>query len=567
MYIEVSGTKPKWLSRLYAQVVVLSRLLRRSCAKSIWSTLRHPNVLPFLGANHLDDRPFIVMPYMRHGNAREFLQKNPNHTPLPILRNAALGLLYLHSKNVVHGDLKAANILIDNAGTAVLCDFGLSRVKADMTSRTTEREVDLVAGSRNWMSPERLRGALPKKPSDIYAFGMTIYELFSDEIPLGHILPQDLRHLVINEDLRPDILGVDDMPIMPDNMWAVATKSWAKNPGERPTASTLCDILIQLGEEPSTALRPPVAPDASRQILRVQLSLNKSLTECALPCHSVAFSPNGKYLASGSTDGTIWIWNVQTGSALLHYRIRTHKKAILCVTFSPDGQRVAAASNDIQVWDLISQENAFPALTKHTSRIWSIAFSPDGRRIVSGSADSTAMIWSAETGELQATLSAHTSPVRTVAFSPDGSRIVTGSWDRTLRLWDTQMAKCIFVLSGHTDEVTCAVFSPDGTQVVSCAWDKTIRVWDASSGKLVLGPWEGSSAHMQSLAYSPDGRWIVSGDWVNQLQVLEMRTGRSVWGPQSTPMASKIYSVALSPDGVTLAVSSDDPKISLYSVM
>ncbi|KAJ7279188.1 kinase-like domain-containing protein, partial [Mycena rebaudengoi] len=90
----------------------------------------------------------------------------------------ARGLHYLHSKNIVHGDLKAANILIDNAGTAVLCDFGLARIKADMTSRTVQQDIQTVGpGSRNWMSPELLRGATPRKTSDIYAFGMTIYEV------------------------------------------------------------------------------------------------------------------------------------------------------------------------------------------------------------------------------------------------------------------------------------------------------------------------------------------------------------------------------------------------------
>ncbi|KAJ7311651.1 kinase-like protein, partial [Mycena albidolilacea] len=188
------------------------------------------------------------MPYLAHGNASEFLQKYPEQSPLPIATDAARGLLYLHSKDIVHGDLKAANILIDNAGTAVLCDFGLSRIKADMTSRTPQREiVTLGPGSRNWMSPELLRGALPRKSSDIYALGMTIYELFSKEVPLGHILPQDLRSLVVGEDLRPDILGIDDKPVMPPNLWAVTVKAWAKNPVERPTASTLCDMLVQLG--------------------------------------------------------------------------------------------------------------------------------------------------------------------------------------------------------------------------------------------------------------------------------------------------------------------------------
>ncbi|KAJ7906753.1 kinase-like protein, partial [Mycena leptocephala] len=182
----------------------------------------------------------IVMAYMPHGNAAEFLQKHSEQRPLPIITDAARGLLYLHSKNIIHGDIKAANILIDNAGTAVLCDFGLARMKADMTSRTAERDIrTLGPGSRNWMSPEVLQGALPRKPSDIYALGMTTYELFSKEIPLGHILPQDLRTLVVSDDLRPEILGSDDEPVMPQDVWAVTVKAWAKIPDERPTAGTL----------------------------------------------------------------------------------------------------------------------------------------------------------------------------------------------------------------------------------------------------------------------------------------------------------------------------------------
>ncbi|KAJ7111223.1 kinase-like domain-containing protein [Mycena epipterygia] len=246
----------------------------------IWSMLRHPNVLPFLGANHLDNRPFIVMPYMKHGNACEFLQNHPNHTPLPILRDAARGLLYLHSKNVVHADLKAANILIDNAGSAVLCDFGLSRVKADMITRTGEHDVDLGAGSRNWMSPERLREGLPKKPAIYMRLESqpTRYE-YIRETPLGHILPQDLRYLVVNEDLRPDSLGADDTPVMPRDIWAIAVKCWDKRPDRRLTANNLCDMLIELGD-PITSFQPPLAVDPPRQPTEIQLRRNSAI---ALP--------------------------------------------------------------------------------------------------------------------------------------------------------------------------------------------------------------------------------------------------------------------------------------------
>ncbi|KAJ6558283.1 WD40-repeat-containing domain protein [Mycena capillaripes] len=458
-----------------------------------------------------------------------------------------------------------ANILIDNAGIAVLCDFGLSRVKADMTTRTGENDVDLGSGSRNWMSPERLRGALPKKASDIYAFGITTYELFANEIPLGHILPQDLRYLVVNEDLRPHILGVDDTSVMPQEIWAIAVKCWVKIPDDRPTANHLCDILMEHGSATSS-IQPFLAVDGpQRQALQVQLALKNSFTECSTASHSLAYSPNGKLLCSGSTDGMVWVWDVQTGKTLLHQR--THITAILCVSFSADGQRIAAASNDIHVWDLISRQNAFPDLVQHSRPVWSIAFSADGRRLVSGSADNTAIIWNAETGEKQATLSSHTRAVRVVAFSPDSTRVITGSWDHTLRVWDAATAECMLTLREHTGEITCAVFSPDAMRIASCAWagDSMIRIWDAKSGRASVAPFKASSQKMQSLAYSRDGQWIVTGDWQHQLQVLDARTGRSIWGPTTT--SSTIYCVALSPDGSSLAVGSEEAKLNIYSVM
>ncbi|KAJ7818732.1 kinase-like domain-containing protein, partial [Mycena leptocephala] len=143
----------------------------------IWSTLRHPNIVQFLGANTLDDKPFIVMPYLEY-NAKEFLRTRSAFDPLYILRDIALGLEYLHSRKICHGDLKAINVLVENSGRALLCDFGLARLKADASSRTvTNIAASQIQGSRNWMAPELLNGSRVRMPSDVYAFGMTLYEV------------------------------------------------------------------------------------------------------------------------------------------------------------------------------------------------------------------------------------------------------------------------------------------------------------------------------------------------------------------------------------------------------
>ncbi|KAJ7615435.1 hypothetical protein FB45DRAFT_1108090 [Roridomyces roridus] len=151
----------------------------------IWSTLRHPHILQFLGANTLDEHPFIVTPYLP-GTARQLLQKSPEYDPVYLLRDIALGLEYLHGhpRTICHGDLKGVNVLVDHSNRAVLCDFGLARVKADVTSRTAPEHGRPICGSRNWMAPELFTGVPHSTRSDMYAFGMTIFDLYADEDPL-----------------------------------------------------------------------------------------------------------------------------------------------------------------------------------------------------------------------------------------------------------------------------------------------------------------------------------------------------------------------------------------------
>ncbi|KAJ6554831.1 kinase-like domain-containing protein, partial [Mycena capillaripes] len=202
----------------------------------IWSTLRHPNILQFLGANTLDDKPFIVMPYIPH-NAREFLRLRPNFDPLYIvsLRDIALGLEYLHSRKICHGDLKAINVLVENSGKALLCDFGLARLKADAATRTLVNiDNPQIQGSRNWMAPEVLNGSRYRVTSDVYAFAMTLYELYADEIPWLSVPYADLVDLVVHRGVRPERPEPDDGLPMIDELWELTEQCWVTDPHKRP---------------------------------------------------------------------------------------------------------------------------------------------------------------------------------------------------------------------------------------------------------------------------------------------------------------------------------------------
>ncbi|KAJ7920241.1 kinase-like protein, partial [Mycena leptocephala] len=204
----------------------------------LWVTLRHPNILQFLGANTLDDSPFVVMPYIPH-NSRQFLDQHPTFDPVYILRDVSLALQYLHSRKICHGDLKGVNILVEPSGRALLCDFGLSRIKADATSRTAHTVNPVIIGSRNWMAPELLAGSPPKMPSDIYAFGMTLFELYSGETPLVNIVHTDFIELVFQLGVRPDRPEIEDVPKLTDPLWNLAEKCWLQDPKARPTAGQI----------------------------------------------------------------------------------------------------------------------------------------------------------------------------------------------------------------------------------------------------------------------------------------------------------------------------------------
>jgi WD40 repeat protein/serine/threonine protein kinase len=282
---------------------------------------------------------------------------------------------------------------------------------------------------------------------------------------------------------------------------------------------------------------------------------------------SVAFSPDGKRLVSGSFDKTVKVWDLTTGQATL--TLKGHTNGVTSVAFSPDGKRLASASHDntVKVWDATTGQ-AILTLKGHTGLVSSVAFSPDGKRLVSaGDFNNTAKVWDLMTGRDTLALKGHKSMVSSLAFSPDGKRLASGSLDNTVKVWDAATSQATLTLQGHTSWVTSVAFSPDGKRLVSADFDKTVKVWDLATGQATL-TLQGNSGMVSSVgtvcsvAFSPDGKHLISASQDNALKVWDATTGQDSLTLQGN--SGMVSSVAFSPDGKRLASGSQDGTVKVW---
>ena len=213
---------------------------------------------------------------------------------------------------------------------------------------------------------------------------------------------------------------------------------------------------------------------------------------------SVAFSPDGLRIVTGSYDGTARVWEAASGQPLPP--LKGHSAEIRSVAFSPDGQRIVTGSSDetAKVWEAASGKELV-TLNGHSGSIFSVAFSPDGQRIVTGNADATAKVWEAANGQPLLTLKGHSGPVGSAAFSPDGQRIVTGSWDHTAKVWEAASGSELLTLKGHTARICSVAFSLDGQRIVTGSRDYTAKVWEAARAEQVAAWQDEERAAVQYL--------------------------------------------------------------------
>src|SRR6266849_888810 len=199
--------------------------------------------------------------------------------------------------------------------------------------------------------------------------------------------------------------------------------------------------------------------------------------------YAVAWSPDGKRIASGSKDQTVRVWDAADGGHVFTYR--GHSDWVETVAWSPDGKRIASGSGSlmlkkdytVQVWDAASGRTLY-TYPGHSNAVYAVAWSPNGRRIASASRDKTVQVWDATDGGNVFIYRGHSDVVWAVAWSPDGRRIASGSWDHTVQVWDAASGRTLFTYRGHTSDVLAVTWSPDGGRIASGSGDPFNRVAD-----------------------------------------------------------------------------------------
>jgi WD40 repeat protein len=246
------------------------------------------------------------------------------------------------------------------------------------------------------------------------------------------------------------------------------------------------------------------------------------LLSCGLPqVQALRFSPDGKTLAVGGgaagESGAVALWDWPTGK--LRRMLAGHQDLVASVAFSADGARIATASADAtaRVWGAAPTPEL--TLRGHAGPVLAAAFSPDGALLTTASADRSLKVWDAKSGALLRSLTNHTDVIHSIDFRPAAAEIrspypycVTAADDRTVRVWQPGIGRMVRIIRGHDGPALTALYSRDGAKIYSAGAEGVIRAIDADSDE-ILHSWRAAPGWIYSLALSPDGKTLATGDW------------------------------------------------------
>jgi WD40 repeat protein len=298
------------------------------------------------------------------------------------------------------------------------------------------------------------------------------------------------------------------------------------------------------------------------------------------PVGAVAFSPDGRTLAAASgywtirignpvyrflplppIAGQVTLWDLRTRKPVA--TLGGYRAGILSLAFSPDGRTLATGDSEakVKLWDVARRREQVLWSEPTAQAVFAVAFSPDGQTLAAGSLDKTVRLWDVRTGQERRHWEGHRAPIFALAFAPDGQTLATAGLDQTVKLWEVGTGQERFSLKGHVAAVSTLAFAPGGRHLATGSWDGPVKLWDATRRQAgdALPGWKGGA---YSLAFAPDGKTLAFAS--GKVYVWEVGAGRL---PHPLPdYTDRQTIVGLSPDGKTLAAAGMSKTVQLWEV-
>ena len=543
----------------------------------VMTELDHPHIVRVHEYAEQDTVRLLVMEHLAGGTLADRLT-GPTSPAVACAWGLAVAdaLQAAHDRGVLHRDIKPDNLLFTAGGLLKVTDFGIAKLFDG-----TEISASLnVLGTPLYISPEQITSDRLSPSTDLYALGVTLYQLLTGRTPFPPGLQFTallLHHL--NEAPAP----MDDAP---PHIAAVVLRALSKNPADRQASAR--EFAVDLARAATADLGPGWIGRSG-----VPLRLDSAVVDAAASVGPV--TPQAGFASVGPVTPSDWPATLQTGQVppppivVLRQpsgggvppagRPRRLRRAAIAglvaiVLVVAVGLTIVLARNLNSTAgspaSSASSAAAQPVVNATTVRaipvggtVRSVAFSPDGKTLAAGSEDHTVGLWTVGTGASVRTLTGHTNWVLSVAFSRDGKTLTSASADRTVREWNTTTGALVHSLRDLSDYIWSVAFSPDGSTVACASEDGTIMLWRPGTGtaprKLT-----GHTGRVLSVAFSPDGKTLASASDDRSVRLWNPKTG--VLLRTLTGHTGRVWSVAFSPDGRTLASGSADRTIRVWAL-
>ncbi|GLV57743.1 serine/threonine protein kinase [Dictyobacter sp. S3.2.2.5] len=573
--------------------------------------LTHPN-LPRIYDQFMEGgRSYLVMDFIDGETLEDRLQRlNGAKLPIEKVLDIALQLCgvleYLHTRQppIIFRDLKPANIMLTSTGHLYLIDFGIAR------NFTPGKEKDTTAlGSYGYAPPEQYGKSQTTARADIYSLGATLHQLLTGEDPSETPFQFSQLHLA-DERLAPlaslvmSMVSVDinkrpaDIAQVRQQLHAVTMQYTLGQTLPRMTLNGTSQMPVPT---PLAPLPPKADASSSMAVYQTPPAVPKTPTGKRAPrrtgppqvfpqanmlyaCQghttritALAWSPDGKYLASASYDKTVQIWDAANGKHLFTYKKHTERVNSVC--WSPDSQMVASASDDhtVRLWRSPTGQTEH-VFDKHSGAVKTVAWSPDGQSLASAGQDTKVLIWQAREGahEVSVTYQEHTASVNTLGWSSDSHLIASAGEDNCVRIWEpgrVQQKRSFFsalfspapsqrVLRGYSGNVLALAWSPNNRYLATASSDYHVRIDGTHSGYAFSHVKIDNSTLKNTLAWSPSGQHLAIGGNDKLIHLWSVAAKKETYSYHGH--SGYVQSVVWSPDGSRIASAGVDRTIQVW---